>query len=176
MKGRTMADFLPAFEKMIINEGGYILHNVADDRGGQTYAGIARNFHSNWEGWAIIDQGKMDNPELTQMVRNFYKDNYWDKVGGDDLNHQGLAAALFDFAVNAGIKTASKLAQLVIGATPDGVIGPKSVSMLNTVDEEHFITKYALAKIARYAEICKRSPGQKKFLLGWINRTLGGLS
>ena len=171
-----MADFHPAFEKMIINEGGYILHNVAGDRGGQTFAGIARNFHSNWEGWAIIDQGNTDNPELTQMVRNFYKDNYWDKVKGDDLNHEGVAAAIFDFAVNAGIKVASKLAQLVIGATPDGIIGSKSVSMLNNVDEEHFKAKYALAKIARYAEICKRNPGQKKFLLGWINRTLGGLS
>jgi lysozyme family protein len=164
MKGRTMADFLPAFEKMIINEGGYILHNVAGDRGGQTYAGIARNFHSNWEGWAIIDQGKMDNPELTQMVRNFYKDNYWDKVGGDDLNHQGLAAALFDFAVNAGIKTASKLAQLVIGATPDGVIGPKSVSMLNTVDEEHFITKsHAMLKFVNAV------PAKRNFC--WVGLT-----
>lgn len=176
MKGIEMADFIPSFEKMIINEGGYVLHNVSGDHGGQTYAGIARNFHSNWEGWPIIDQGNMDNSELSQMVRNFYKGNYWNKVKGDDLNHQGVAEAIFDFAVNAGVKAASKLAQLVIEATPDGIIGPKSVSKLNNVDEEHFIAKYALAKIARYAEICKRNPDQKKFLLGWINRTLGGLS
>ena len=45
-----MADFQPAFEKMIRNEGGYTLHNVASDRGGQTFAGIARNFHPNWPG------------------------------------------------------------------------------------------------------------------------------
>lgn len=37
-----MADFAPAFEEMIRNEGGYILHNVPDDRGGDTYAGVAR--------------------------------------------------------------------------------------------------------------------------------------
>jgi len=65
------------------------------------------------------------------MVRNFYKGNYWDKVRGDDLNNQGVAEVIFDFAVNAGIKTSSKLAQIVIGATPDGIIGPKSVLMLN---------------------------------------------
>ena len=176
MKGVEMAEFIPAFEKMIINEGGYVLRTVSGDHGGQTYAGIARNFHSNWEGWAIIDQGHTDNTELSQMVRNFYKGNFWNKVKGDDLNHQGVAEAIFDFAVNAGVKTASKLAQLVIEATPDGIIGPKSVLKLNTEEEGYFIAKYALAKIARYAEICKRSPDQKKFLLGWINRTLGGLS
>lgn len=171
-----MADYITAFEKMIINEGGFVLHNVTGDRGGQTYAGIARNFHSDWEGWAIIDKGNLDHPGLTRMVRDFYKHNFWDKVKVEDIHHQGVAEAIFDFAVNAGVKTASKLAQLVIGATPDGIIGPKSVSKLNDVDEEHFIAKYALAKIARYAEICKRNPVQKKFLLGWINRTLGGLS
>lgn len=171
-----MADFFPAYEKMIINEGGYVLHNVTGDHGGQTYAGIARNFHPDWQGWAIIDQGRTDNPELTDMVSDFYKSNYWDKVKGEELGHQGVAEALFNFAVNAGVKTAVKLAQLVIAATPDGIIGPITVSKLNKVDEEHFIAKYALAKTARYAEICKRNPDQKKFLLGWINRTLGALS
>ena len=40
-----MADFLPAFEQMIRDEGGYTLHTIPGDRGGQTYAGIARNFN-----------------------------------------------------------------------------------------------------------------------------------
>lgn len=48
-----MADFLQAYESMIRNEGGYTLHTVAGDRGGMTYAGIARNFHPNWPGWAL---------------------------------------------------------------------------------------------------------------------------
>lgn len=46
-----MAEFTPAFEEMIRNEGGYILHNVAGDHGGDTYAGIARRFHPDWPGW-----------------------------------------------------------------------------------------------------------------------------
>jgi lysozyme family protein len=171
-----MATFTPAYEKMILNEGGYVLHSVAGDRGGQTYGGIARNFHPSWKGWAVIDQGGMDSPELAQMVRSFYKINYWDRIKGDDLDYQGVAEAIFDFAVNAGSKTASKLAQLVVEATPDGIIGDQTLSKLNQTDEEQFVVKYALAKIARYAEICRRNPGQKKFLFGWINRTLGGLS
>ena len=63
-----MADFLQAFESMIRNEGGYKLHSVEGDRGGMTYAGIARNFHPNWPGWAAIDAG--DIPD-TELVRQF---------------------------------------------------------------------------------------------------------
>ncbi len=171
-----MADFEISFEKMIKNEGGYVLHNVTGDRGGMTYAGIARNYHPNWKGWSIIDRNDMENTELTQLVRDFYKINFWDKVKGEDIKKQGIAETLFDFAVNAGIRIASKLAQLVVDATPDGIIGARSVAKLNDVEEEIFIVKYALAKVARYAEICKRDPAQKKFLLGWINRTLEALS
>jgi hypothetical protein len=40
---------------MIYNEGGFKLIDIAADRGGQTYAGIARNFHPNWPGWHCID-------------------------------------------------------------------------------------------------------------------------
>lgn len=35
-----MADFLPAFEEVVLNEGGYKLTDIKQDRGGQTYAGI----------------------------------------------------------------------------------------------------------------------------------------
>jgi hypothetical protein len=50
------------------------------------------------------------------------------------------------------------------------------VEKLNAGHEEIFVAKYALAKVARYAEICKRDSSQKQFLLGWINRVLGALS
>lgn len=45
-----MAEFTEAFEEMIRNEGGYVLHNVAGDSGGDTYAGVARRYHPNWAG------------------------------------------------------------------------------------------------------------------------------
>ncbi|MDB5800688.1 MAG: hypothetical protein JWL63_1627 [Rhodocyclales bacterium] len=171
-----MADFNPAFEEMIQNEGGYQLTNVASDRGGQTYAGIARNFHSNWPGWTIIDRGDMGNLELSRLVREFYKANFWDVVSGDAIGPQAIAAGIFDFAVNAGTSTAAKLAQLVVSAVPDGRIGPKTLAALNELDEGVFVLKYSLAKVARYAEICNKDRSQSKFLLGWINRTMKGLT
>lgn len=171
-----MANFEPAFQTMIRNEGGYVNHTVAGDRGGQTYAGIARRFHPDWPGWALIDAGQLDDPRLTQDVFDFYQSAFWQRIRGDDISNQRIAASIFDFAVNAGVPVASKLAQLVVDATPDGIIGDRTLEKLNKADTELFITKYGLAKVARYVEIVKRDRSQSKFLLGWLNRTLGGLA
>ncbi len=164
-----MADYLRAYERMIRNEGGYKLTNVKHDKGGQTYAGIARNRWSKWDGWKFIDTG--DTPP-TDLVRTFYLDNFWTLVRGDQINGQRVAENIFDFAVNAGVSTAAKLAQIVVGATPDGVIGSKSLVALNAFDEETFVVRYALAKLARYEQIVSKDRTQDKFLLGWLRRTL----
>lgn len=170
-----MAQFEPAFEKMIRNEGGYQLHKVEGDRGGMTYAGISRRYHPHWPGWELIDSDRMD-PRLTESVREFYRGQFWEPIQGDDIETQEVAESLFDFAVNAGISTAVKLAQVATGTTPDGIFGPKTLEALNSIDPAAFIGKYVIAKMARYAEICNRDSSQKKFLLGWINRTLKGVS
>ena len=170
-----MADFNPAFEKMIADEGGYVLHNVAGDTGGMTYAGIARNKNPNWPGWNLIDHEALNNSLLTGMVRNFYKVEFWDRIRGDEIANQVVAESVFNFGVNTGMGVAVKLAQLIVGATPDGAVGEKTVEKFSNVEPEAFKKAYALAKITRYADICNKNRSQSKFLLGWLNRTLKGL-
>ena len=170
-----MADFNPAFEKMIADEGGYVLHNVAGDTGGMTYAGIARNKNPNWPGWNLIDHEALSNPLLSGMVRNFYKVEFWDRIRGDEIANQVVAESVFNFGVNTGMGVAVKLAQLIVGATPDGAVGNVTLQKFNNVEPESFKKAYALAKITRYADICNKNRTQSKFLLGWINRTLSGL-
>lgn len=160
--------FESSYERMIRQEGGYRLHTVAGDRGGQTYAGIARKMQPHWIGWDDIDAGRQPAADL---VRNFYRKQFWEKVRGDDLP-EVVADSLFNFAVNAGIATAIKLAQLTVGTTPDGVLGPKTIAALSAVAPDEFRSRYALAKVARYAQIVNSDRSQGKFLLGWINRTL----
>ena len=160
---------------MIASEGGYVNHTVAGDRGGQTYAGISRVFHPSWDGWQWIDKGDTSSEALKNLVRKFYKPKYWDPVGGDFLRHPEVAESIFDFAVNAGVRVACRLAQITANVKADGHIGPKSVKAINLIDPDIFITGYALAKVARYAGIVNRDRSQSKFLLGWINRTLRGV-
>jgi lysozyme family protein len=169
-----MADFNPAFERMIHDEGGYQLTDIAGDLGGQTYAGIARKMNPDWIGWTLVDRREF-GASLTAMVRDFYRARFWRPIRGDEINEQAIAESIFNFAVNTGLGPAVKIAQVIAGATPDGSIGGKTVELLNQCTAKGFVPSYALAKIRRYSDICNRDRSQSKFLLGWINRSLSGL-
>lgn len=168
-----MADFAPAFERTIVSEGGYELHNVAGDRGGMTYAGIARNKNPGWSGWDWIDRNEIPP---TDLVRDFYLAGWWAPLRGDEIVHQRVAESMFDFAMNTSAygrpALAAKLVQLTAGATPDGAIGPRSVAAINAMDPDLFLARFALAKLARYRDICVKDKSQMKFIIGWINRLL----
>ena len=166
-----MADFRPAFERMIRDEGGFVLHNVPGDRGGQTYAGIARNMHPKWPGWTVIDSG---GTPAAQLVHDFYRILFWDDIKGDQIVNQTVASDIFNFYVNTG-RPAKVLAQVVVNMTPDGAFGPQTIAAINAAEPEKFVLAYALAKITRYRDIVQRDRTQIKFLMGWINRTLNGL-
>jgi lysozyme family protein len=119
-----MADFKPIYDKYQKIEGSY--SNDPDDRGGETWCGIARNFHPKWEGWEIVDsyknvysarQNLVDalkiNPMLEMLVCNFYKKEFFDAFNGDGLP-QKIAAEIYDIATNAGLSTAIKYLQRMI--------------------------------------------------------------
>lgn len=164
--------FEQAFSDTMRREGGYKLHTVEGDRGGMTYAGIARKFHPTWPGWRFIDD---DAIPPTELVREFYRREFWNRLNCGMLPDV-IAASVFDFGVNAGVSTAAKLAQVVAGVEADGVIGAKSAEALSRMDPAMFQAAYALAKIKRYAEIVGRDRSQGKFLLGWVRRTLDALA
>lgn len=166
------ADFEPAFQRTLRAEGGLKLTDVKGDRGGQTYAGISRVAHPKWQGWAWIDRG--DTPP-TDMVRDFYRAEFWEPLQCSRMP-QEIAEDIYDFAVNTGPRVSVKLAQAVAGVIPDGIVGPKTIEALERIDSALFKALFALAKIARYRDIVTRDRSQGKFLLGWINRTLGALS
>ena len=175
-----MAQFINAFQKTIDHEGGYV--NDPDDPGGETYKGVARKMHSKWEGWTTIDLLKRQpgfpanidrDPEIREQVGTFYLNQFWNKIKGDDIQNQEIAESIFDFAVNAGVATSAALAQLVIKAKTDGVIGPQSIAAITAFDPEHFLAAVTVAKIARYVSIVKKRPTSRKYFYGWILRALG---
>lgn len=172
-----MADFLSAYEDMILAEGGYKLHTVKGDTGGMTYAGIARNKNPGWPGWTYIDRGEIPP---TSMVRDYYREGWWDPIRGDEYT-QAVATSFFKFAVNSSErlrpKTAIKVAQIAARTTPDGALGPKTMAAIHAMGEDLFLARFTLAQVARYTEICNRDRTRvqaKTFLLGWNNRALGG--
>ena len=174
-----MASFLPALQKVLAHEGRYV--NDPDDPGGETYKGVARAMHSKWSGWVRVDICKNQSgfpanlekdTELQNEIAQFYQINFWDALCADSIESQLVADSIFDFAVNAGLKTSASLAQMVVEAEPDGVIGPDTLAKINAFDSEHFLAAFTVAKIALYIAIIKKRPESKKYLYGWVCRTI----
>lgn len=168
-----MADFAPAFERTLRHEGGYQLSVVPADRGGMTFAGIARRVHPNWPGWGLVDSGAgKGDPFLRSMVREFYQAEFWRRIRGDAIADQAAAEAVYDCAVNLGPATAVMAAQRCTEAAPDGVMGPKTLAALTAADPAVFLFKYALERLRLYVQICRGDRTQRVFLLGWVDRAL----
>lgn len=178
-------NFDRSFDKMIYNEGGFVLHKIPGDRGGLTYAGISKNAHPSWAGWDLIDDSTDDltNALLEELVKRFYKKKYWDAIKGDYIKSEKVAYHIFDFGVNVGIRKSVIKVQKIINVTVDGIFGDKTLTALNSVIEDEkdrtiFILDFCLSKISLYKDIClndKRRKDDKiksnlKFLCGWINR------
>jgi lysozyme family protein len=177
-----MANFDQAFELTMKAEGGYV--NDPDDPGGETYMGVARSRNPKWDGWINIDilKSKPNFPKnldaddnLQGKVKGLYERNYWDKVQGDNIENQDIAESIFDFAVNAGPRTSSKLAQLAVEAEPDGIIGENTLVKINEQDAKTFLAVFTLAKIGRYVNIVENNKSSRKYFYGWVRRALEGM-
>lgn len=162
-----MADFIRAYEQLILAEGGYKLHKVKNDTGGWTYAGITRKWFPDWPGWSYIDNNQQPPVDL---VRAFYHARIWLRHRLDEVIDQDVAECIFLAAANA--EASVKVLQLTLkGLTPDGHIGDKTLAAINAADPATLIPFYTLAKVDRYRQICNRDRTQIGFLLGWLNRS-----
>jgi lysozyme family protein len=170
-----MASFDTAYNTYIKpNEGGYA--NVVGDKGGETYAGIARNYFPNWKGWVSIDYWKKLHgepkrnqmfPEINYLVEAFYKD-WWNAKRFGEINSQEIANLLFDYNVNSGV-TAIKAVQRLAGVTADGAIGPQTIAAINKADAATLFNALKEDRRKLFESLAKK-PGQSQFYEGWMAR------
>lgn len=141
-----MADYQLAIKDTLQAEGafnskfGYV--NDKDDAGGETVAGVARKFHSLWEGWKIVDSLKKhprfpynlkESKELNELVISFYKHEFWDKIGGDNIKSQNIASMLLKSAVHEGVVPAIKRAESIVGIERTGKTSEELENKLNSL-------------------------------------------
>ena len=187
-----MANFNKAFDKLLKNEGNYA--DDFDDVGGETYRGVARRYHPSWEGWVLIDRHKNQSgfpnnlttdQELNDMVKVFYKAQYWDVNLLDDCSSQNIAEELFDTGVNMGVGRAAKFLQkalnllnkngkLYADVVEDGAIGYNTLKALNfclTYKGDEYLYKILnILQGMHYIEYMTKSPIQEKYAYGWLKR------
>ena len=154
-------NFDDALKAILKHEGGYVNH--PKDPGGMTNLGVTKRV---WEAWIGKTVGEKEMRALTpETVSPLYKKQYWDAVKADDLP-DGLDYLMFDFAINAGPGRAIKTMQKAIGTTPDGAIGPKTMSALKSADQGDLVAKFSAEKEAFYRSL----PTFGTFGKGWLRR------
>ena len=185
--------------KVLKFEGGYV--NDPDDPGGETVFGISRKFHPDWVGWETIDffttEEKKnldldilrDEPALFDAVSKFYYYKFYTRLKCDNIENlfSKLACNIFDFAVNAGIKTSAKTLQKAINKAcvdlhmtnilEDGIIGNKTLEKLNIIiahdyNKAELLHYFKELRILYYIDITKKRPVFLKYLKGWTDRAI----
>lgn len=178
-----MANFDVALADLLAFEGGY--SNNAADAGGETYAGIARNFNPNWLGWMLIDGLRPQHPNLVDFnhalsanadvqlaVGQFYRQKFWNF---DSIPSQAVANKMLEMEVNFGPGTAVHILQqglvrLGHSISVDGSLGPATLTILQNENEPnllHALRAYsALYRVHRVMA----HPDQIQFIDGWLWR------
>lgn len=106
--------------------------------------------------------------------RDILKRLYWDRWHADTIPSQPVAELLVDWVWASGAY-GIKLPQKVLGVTPDGIAGPKTMQALiaasaATAAPRHLFARLQAERLAFIDRICVSRPANKKFKAGWVRR------
>lgn len=158
--------FQRSLKAVLKHEGGYVDH--PRDPGGATNLGItlgtARAYRLDIDNDGDVDKNdvRLLTPETAAPV---YKDGYWLKCHCDKLP-AGVDYMVFDLAVNSGTNRAMRYLQRAVGAVEDGKIGPKTLLLVNKLNEADIIRRMSDIREEFYRSLSTFSTFGK----GWIRR------
>lgn len=162
-------NFPKALDNVLKAEGGFTDdqrdpgNHLPDGREGCTMMGVTQ---AAWETYVGHPVSKAYMKALTkEQVGEFYKKKYWNPIQADALP-TGIDFLAFSFAINSGVGSSAKRIQECVGATPDGVIGPRTLQFISSHDPKELIEKFSQAKENFYRSL-KTFP---TFGKGWLNR------
>jgi len=137
-----------ALDHVLKSEGGFVHHEK--DPGGATNLGCTKTVWEEWCGHPVeVDDIKALTPA---DVAPLYKAKYWDKIKGDELP-SGVDYCVFDASINSGAGRASKWLQECAGTQPDGVIGPMTIKMAQSMVATDLVNLYCDKRLAFLKEL-----------------------
>lgn len=164
--------FDKAFDFMIPNEGGYV--NDPVDPGGETNYGITVGLLRKLPDEPLLKIPVKEWP--MDLVKDFYKRNFWDQGNYKLLISLPIAIKTFDIGVNMGVKTSIRLLQKaynIFNASKileDGILGHNTAHAVNFCPSDRLLSCYIECCRARYEYLIRKNPSLKKFSKGWIKR------
>lgn len=154
-------NFDQALKAILHHEGGYVDH--PKDPGGRTNLGCTQRVWEEWVGHPVDEKTMRGlTPEL---VAPLYKAKYWDRIKGDELP-TGVDYVVFDAAINSGPGRAAKWLQTVVGAVPDGAIGPGTLAKVAAMPAADIVEKYQETRL----QFLQSLPTWDTFGKGWGRR------
>ena len=155
-------NFNQCLDVVLAQEGGYT--NDPHDPGGPTNFGITLQDLKEWRGKDVTAE---DVKNMTkEEAQEIYRSKYWNPMQCGDLPN-GIDLEVFDFGVNAGIRTSIKKLQEVIGVKTDGSIGPITLSAAKAANPLTVIHNFSTLRLDYYRSLSEFP----HFGTGWTNRT-----
>lgn len=165
-----MADVNKLVPYILKWEGGFV--NDPDDLGGETNKGVTFKTYKYYR-----KKRGLPEPTIADLIRlsdeefeDILKTLYWNQCKADYIESQSVANIFVDWAWNSGTITAIKEVQRVLGVKADGIVGPITLSAINSESPLPLFGSIKQARIAYIDRICKARPANEKFRKGWLNR------
>lgn len=150
-------------------EGGWSNHPL--DPGKATMRGVTQAVYDDWcsmHGLAKQSVGHISDSELTQI----YQWRYWDAARCGSLP-VGVDYALFDFAVNSGVRRAVQLLQRVLDIKDDGAMGPMTAAAVAGFCRQYGSATLSDALCNARMTFLRGLPTFSVFGKGWKARVMG---
>jgi lysozyme family protein len=156
--------FEQAVEVVLAHEGGYV--NNPADPGGETKHGISKRSYPH-----------LDIQALTkEQAKEIYYRDWWAKYRYREIRDLAVGTKVFDLSVNMGPVQAHRILQWAVnfvsdaGLTVDGILGPKTLAAVNSVDPAKLLQVLRYKAAEYYYSLAKARKDSRVFLFGWLNR------
>lgn len=176
--GSERERFLKAVSITLNFEGGYTDH--PNDKGGATKFGITQGTLNAAFKLGYVSHNNIKKLTKEEAMTIYYK-KYW-LPAKCHLMPSPIDIVHFDTVVNSGIGGGSMNLQRTINSlmlssiSVDGALGSISMEKFNQMSsfyKPHVIAKvYLFERSKLFTRIAQRSPSQRVFLRGWLNRVV----
>jgi lysozyme family protein len=153
------SNFQKCLDLVLKSEGGWV--NNFSDPGGETNLGVTKKVWEEWVGHDVKTMKGLTPKDVAPM----YQAKYWMSCYANQLP-KGVDYMAFDMAVNAGPGRAIKLLQESVGCVPDGVIGPRTMQLIDQKNAQDVVQAYSNRKTSFYESL----PTFATFGKGWLKR------